>query len=160
MYQIRHVLHPTDFSNCSERAFQLAGSVARDYGARLLVLHVATPPPLVSPGELERVLERPAGYRGELEKKLRQLRWPDASVTIDYRLEVGEPVAEILRICRECNSDLIVMGTHGRTGMSRLLMGSVAEEVLRKASCPVMTVKALFAASGSEASTQPTEARA
>jgi len=90
---IRTVLHPTDFSERSEFAFRLACSLARGYGARLVVLHVAEPP------------------------------------------------MEILGVAEETKCDLIVMGTHGRTGLGRLLMGSVAEQVVRKATCPVLTVK-------------------
>jgi nucleotide-binding universal stress UspA family protein len=56
-------------------------------------------------------------------------------------LQEGDPATEILRIAQECKCDLIVMGTHGRTGVARLLMGSVAEHVVRKAECPVLVVK-------------------
>ena len=63
---------------------------------------------------------------------------------IDHRLTDGEPYAEILRVAEDDGCDLIVMGTHGRKGLRRLLMGSVAEQVVRQASCPVMTVKTPF----------------
>jgi hypothetical protein len=63
-------------------------------------------------------------------------------MTVEYRLVEGEPVREILRAARETACDLIVTGTHGRSGLDRLLMGSVAEQLLRKAPCPVLTVKA------------------
>ena len=63
---------------------------------------------------------------------------------MEYRVQDGDPVVEILEVTREAPCDLIVMGTHGRTGLGRLLMGSVAEQVLRRASCPVLTVRTPF----------------
>jgi nucleotide-binding universal stress UspA family protein len=70
------------------------------------------------------------------------MRPSDPKVRVRYLLVEGNPAAEILSAAREGNCDLIVMGTHGRTGLNRLLMGSVAEEVVRKAPCPVLTVRA------------------
>jgi nucleotide-binding universal stress UspA family protein len=70
---------------------------------------------------------------------------------VERRLEEGLAVTEVLRVAQEVNADLIVMGTHGRTGLARLLMGSVAEQVLRKALCPVLTVKTPFPATTSPA---------
>jgi len=66
---------------------------------------------------------------------------PHANVRMERRLEQGDATTEILRVAREESADLIVMGTHGRTGLGRLLMGSVAEQVMRRAPCPVLTVK-------------------
>jgi nucleotide-binding universal stress UspA family protein len=79
--------------------------------------------------------------RKALEKKLCLLLPADPAVHVEHRLKEGAPATEILRTARALECDLIVMGTHGRTGVGRLLMGSVAEEVLRKAPCPVLTVK-------------------
>lgn len=136
------ILVAADFSGCSEDAFQLARSLARDYGARLVVVHIATPPPLVTPGELEKALQRPDGYRADLERRLRSVYAADTSEHIEYRVGAGDPAAEILHLAVELRSDLLVMGTHGRTGVGRLLMGSVAEKVVRQASCPVVTLRA------------------
>ena len=141
MLTIRAILVAADFSACSEDAFRVARALARDYRARLIVLHVATPPPFVTPGELQRVLERPDGYRAELEGRLRQVYAADSPAGVEYRVQDGDPTVEILGVAREASCDLIVMGTHGRTGLGRLLLGSVAEQVLRKAACPVLTVK-------------------
>jgi nucleotide-binding universal stress UspA family protein len=141
MFPIRTILHPTDFSEYSQAAFQLACTLAHDHGARLILLHVATPPALVTYGELDRALERPSGYRRVLEQGLEKLQPPDSGTAVERRLEEGDPTAEILRLASEANCDLIVLGTHGRTGLSRLLMGSVAEQVVRRARCPVLTVK-------------------
>jgi nucleotide-binding universal stress UspA family protein len=73
-----------------------------------------------------------------------RLQAPNSGVEIDRRLTDGDPYAEILRVAQECSCDLIVMGTHGRTGLRRLLMGSVAEKVVRHAPWPVLTVKILL----------------
>jgi nucleotide-binding universal stress UspA family protein len=140
---IHTVLHPTDFSERSEYAFRLACSLARDYSARLVVLHVVTPPVVIY-GEGV-VPPEPETFRLEAEEKLNQLEAPAAGVGLERRLTEGEPVAEILRQAREIGADLIVLGTHGRTGLGRLLMGSVAEQVVRQAPCPVLTVRLPFA---------------
>jgi nucleotide-binding universal stress UspA family protein len=139
MLPIRAILHPTDFSDRSKFAFGLACSLARDYGARLVVLHVAEPPMAVAG---EGVLMLPPAFDLEpLREQLQQLRPEDPKLPAEHRLVQGDAATEILRVAEEAKCDLIVMGTHGRTGLGRLLMGSVAEQVVRKASCPVLTVK-------------------
>lgn len=161
MLPIRTILHPTDFSVHSEWAFRLACSLARDHGSRLVVLHVIPPDVhgerIVVYGERGSASIRPRGYYQALEK-LCQLRASDLKVSIEQQLEEGEPDAIILRVARESNCDLIVMGTHGRTGLRRLLMGSVAEEVVRKAPCAVLTVKTPFPETAPVRTTQPQEA--
>jgi nucleotide-binding universal stress UspA family protein len=145
MLPIRVILHPTDFSPRSEPAFQLACSLARDAGARLIVLHVlevplliysgvamAPPPPPPLPSEEE---------RRAIREQLRRVRPPDPAVAVEHRLEAGDPASGILQVAQETGCDLIALGTHGRTGLARLLMGSVAEKVVRGATCPVLTVK-------------------
>lgn len=151
MLNIRTILVAADFSGCSEDAFRIARALARDYRARLIVLHVATPPPLVTPGELQRALQRPDGYRAELEGRLRLVYAADFPAGVEYRVQDGDPATEILGVAREAQCDLIAMGTHGRTGLGRLLMGSVAERVLRKAACPVLTVKVPLASAHARA---------
>jgi nucleotide-binding universal stress UspA family protein len=142
MLSIRTILHPTDFTARSDCAFQLACALARAQGAQVVVLHVAAPlPPVVTPGG---VITDPAygDYEQGVCQRLCELRAPDPQVGVEHRLAEGEPATEILKVAQEVNADLIVMGTHGRTGIGRLLLGSVAEQVLRKALCPVLTVKA------------------
>jgi universal stress protein A len=141
MLRFSTILHATDFSPHSENAFQVACSLARDHGGKVIVLHVAespvvlggvmTPPP-------------PEDNLAAITEQLRKVQSPDGKIPVAHRLEEGEPVAEILRIAQEAKCDLIVIGTHGRTGLSHLLMGSVAEQVVRKATCPVLVVKTRF----------------
>jgi nucleotide-binding universal stress UspA family protein len=141
MTSIRTILHPTDFSDRSAPAFALACSLARDHGARVIILHVIPPP-----GSHAEVIARqePNSYRAEASDRLYRVRAPDGTVDLDHRLSDGDPGAEILRVAEDEGCDLIVMGTHGRTGLPRLLTGSVAEEVVRRAPCPMLTVKAPF----------------
>jgi nucleotide-binding universal stress UspA family protein len=144
MTTLRTILYPTDFSPRSEYAFGLACSLARDHGSRLIVLHVIEQPVFAYPG----VMTAPppplpsAEERQALRAKLDEIRPDDETIPVVHLLVQGDPSLSILQIAKEHPCDLIVMGTHGRTGLGRLLMGSVAEEVLRKASCPVLTVKA------------------
>ena len=138
MLAIKTILHPTDFSERSDFAFRLAFSLARDYGARLIVLHVAEPTVPVTPAG---ALLQPGINLDILREKLHQLRPPDPKIQVEHRLIVGNAATEILQVAEVSKCDLIVLGTHGRTGVARLLMGSVAEQVVRRASCPVLTVK-------------------
>ena len=142
MLAIKTILYPTDFSEHSGYAFELACALARDYGARLIVLHVAEPPSLVYGEGL--LPPDPEVLFQKAREQLNRLRVPDANVRAERRFETGDPTSEILRVAREVPADLIVMGTHGRTGMGRLLMGSVTEQVSRQAPCPVLTVKTPF----------------
>lgn len=145
MLSIQTILHPTDFSERSENAFQLACALTRDYGARLVVLHVVAP---LSPFAYGEGLPPPDPtiLLREAKDHLERLEVPGADARAERRLEKGDPAAEILRVAQEIDASLIVLGTHGRTGLGRLLMGSVAEQVVRKAACPVLTVTAPFPA--------------
>jgi nucleotide-binding universal stress UspA family protein len=136
MLAIRTILHPTDFSPLARHAFEVACSLAQDYQARLVLLHVHQPP--IPMGEL--VPSEPPEIRELLLRDLQELK-PAPGVAVEYRLEVG-PIAEgVLCAAAETKCDLIVLGTHGRGGLGRMLLGSVAESVLRKAPCMVLTVK-------------------
>jgi universal stress protein A len=137
--RIATILHPTDFSALSEHAFHLACSLARDHGGRVIVLHVAELP-LFAPGNAM-VHPPPGGIQEAIAGRLRGIQAP-GGVAVVHRLEEGDPVSEILRVAEETKCDMIVMGTHGRTGLAHLLMGSVAEQVVRKAKCTVLVVKA------------------
>lgn len=139
MSPILTILHPTDFSESAEAAFSLATVLARQHGARIIVLHVY-PPPL---SHAEAVARREGnGYEADLWRLLDHYVAPDPNTRVEYRLVEGGPTAEIVRIAEEENCDLIVMGTHGRSGLARLVMGSVADGVSRGATgCPVLTVR-------------------
>jgi universal stress protein A len=141
MLPIRTILHPTDFSERSAAAFRLACALARDYDAWLIALHVMPSEVVYAEGV---VLPTPQGYRLEMLDKLEEMRAEGPGVRIETRLAEGNPAEQINRLAAEVPCDLIVMGTHGRTGLGRLLMGSVAEQVVRKAPCPVLTVKQPF----------------
>jgi nucleotide-binding universal stress UspA family protein len=136
---LKNVLFATDFSPVSEAALQYAESVALRYGSKLIVAHVISPMEtrMVPPegwGACQQALEDAANVQiGELDRRLR--RFPH-ECTVRHGL-VLDAIAELIE---EKAADLLVVGTHGRSGFDRLLMGSVAEEVFRQARCPVMTI--------------------
>jgi nucleotide-binding universal stress UspA family protein len=136
---IRTILHPTDFSERSEAAFRLACSLARDHGARVILLHVLPPPMATYVGGV--MTPEPGGYDKECWDRLGRIQPDDPQVPVERLLAEGSPAEAILRAAGETQCDLLVLGTHGRTGLARALMGSVAEAVVRKAPCPVLTVK-------------------
>jgi nucleotide-binding universal stress UspA family protein len=138
MLPLHNVLVPTDFSDRSEYAFRLACLVARDSGARLTVLHVV-PPPMVS--YVGGVMTPEPPHYDEEWARLREVRPRDRTLPVEHLLAEGDPGTMILQAAQEKKCDLIILGTHGRTGLGRVLMGSVAEAVVRKAPCPVVTVK-------------------
>jgi len=144
MLPIHTILHPTDFSERSGHALRVACALARDYGARLVVLHAAeTPTVAFAEGFIPPDPEEPIrAARQEFE----QLEIPATGTPIERRFEIGDATEMILQAAHEVQADLIVMGTHGRTGLRRLLMGSVAEQIVRRATCPVLTMTAPFVA--------------
>jgi nucleotide-binding universal stress UspA family protein len=136
---IRKILYATDFSPYSNQAYFHAIALAEGHGASLAVVHVLSPvvisrsvSPVVSFNPEEREY-----WRGQLE----QIRPVNANIAVQHVLLEGDPGEEIINYATEASLDLIVMGTHGRTGLERLLMGSVAEKVLRGAPCSVLVVK-------------------
>jgi nucleotide-binding universal stress UspA family protein len=141
MLPIRTILHPTDFSEPSEHACRLAASLARDQGARLVLLHVVSPTALTEEMSFQAPADDPHQPVWEAFGRLESSNPCLRDLDVRKLVEVGDPLSVILRTAQDSSSDLIVMGTHGRTGLSHLLMGSVAEQVVRKATCPVLTVK-------------------
>jgi nucleotide-binding universal stress UspA family protein len=141
---IRKILCPTDFSEHTDAALGYASVLAAESGAMLYIVHVdeyrdAT----AALGEA--ALSYPAPWavadRCEVRQQLEKVRPTRPSVDFEHRYLSGGPIREIVDFAERENVDLIVMGSHGRTGISRLLMGSVAEGVARRAPCPVMIVK-------------------
>jgi nucleotide-binding universal stress UspA family protein len=131
MLTLKTILHPTDFSEPSQIALDLACGLASDYGAQLVIIHVMTGPPLL----------RSSSIAG-IQNKLDGLEIPTNGIDVVRRIEEGNPTAEILRMAQICRADLIVMGSHGRGAVQRWLTGSVAESVMRMAECPVLTLTA------------------
>jgi nucleotide-binding universal stress UspA family protein len=149
MLPIHTILHPTDFSVRAKSAFDLACALARDYEARLVVLHVQ--PPRMMGGEVQALITHPEEVEAELRAEMNKLQPHEGEIKIERVLKQGDAAKEILHESKEIHADLIVMGSHGRTGLARLLMGSTAENVSRRAHCPVLTVKHPFPETGSEA---------
>lgn len=146
MIILKHLLHPTDFSQGSEAALKYACSMAIQFNATLHLIHVIEEVAIFAP-------VMPFEVPPDFEE--RRLRFANESLTdLPYKvinhtgdvvrnLCTGAPVAEILRYARQNAIDMIVMGTHGHTGLEHVLIGSVAERVVRGAPCPVLTVRAV-----------------
>jgi len=147
----RKILFPTDFSSKGETALEYAASLARERNALLVIVHVQEPPAIYGEGSF--YYGDPEPDADLLRSMLLAVKPKDPAVACHHRFVQGFPAAAILSVAKEEDVDLIVMSSHGRTGLSRILMGSVAEEVMRKAECPVMVVKptALSEAATSEA---------
>jgi nucleotide-binding universal stress UspA family protein len=148
MKPIQTILHPTDFTEHSHYALELACALARDQGARLIVLHIV-PSPAPSGESGKRLAVRQAEccardltlYRDVRREQLDRLPLPGLDLPPMRLLKEGDIPSVILKAAAETACDLIVMGTHGWTGEVRRILGSVAEEVAAKASCPVVSVK-------------------
>jgi universal stress protein A len=140
----RRILCPTDFSHFTDAALGYASSLAAESGATLYIAHVdeylASSPVL---GEAALNYAAPWGVadRSEVRHQLDQVKPTASPVDYEHRYLEGNPVREIIAFAEREHMDLIVMGSHGRTGLSRLLMGSVAEGVARRAPCPVLIVR-------------------
>ena len=144
---VRTILLPTDFSECAAHAVPAAAQLARLWEARLVCLHVVEPvvpavgwTPVAEPlpvadisGRLEEAAERELPKVAGCEEC--------AGLDVEDVIAHGEAAAEIVRVARERGADLIVISSHGRTGLGRILFGSTAESVVRHAHCPVLVVK-------------------
>ena len=138
--QIRRILFPTDFSQNAEYAFQYALTFAREFAAKLYVLHVIYFPPQMPEYDIEQVIN---GLVKNAEKSLKRLieKTKETEVIFHPEVRVGTEYSEIIEFAEKEKIDLVVMGTHGRTGLAHAFLGSVAERVVRYTSCPVLTVK-------------------
>jgi len=136
---LKNILFATDFSPAAEAALRYAVGLAKQYGAKVHGLHVrfSATYPIVGPEAMPQVLEA-AEEQAKFEAK--QLHEMLATVPHEVTVTEGDLWPTLSEIVDQRKPDLIVMGTHGRTGMSRALLGSVAEETFRKSSCPVLTV--------------------
>jgi universal stress protein A len=133
------ILFATDFSLASDAALANAEALAKSTGAKLLIVHVEEPPLAYGGGELYYGLPEPSSER--ILKMLEDVRPKDPAVAFTHRLTMGDPASEIVRIAGDEKAEMIVIGTHGRSGVSRLLMGSVAEAIVRKSPCPVLVYR-------------------
>ena len=143
MLAIRTILHPTDFSEPSANAFRMACALARDYSANLIVLHVlqrpilhyagvmTAPPPTPTPEERQAAIH-----------KLHAVDPTDRLIAVEHLFEEGDPATVIAEVATREHCDLIVMGTHGRSLLSRLLTGSVTQKVNQLVACPILTMRA------------------
>lgn len=143
--QFRHILAPTDFSEYSKKAIVSALELAKTFGARLTILHVVELPPYPIEGFVPSSVS--SSFIEDLERQatedLAQIA-PEAEtsgVEVTRMVAVGTPYRKILDVAEAEQVDLIVMATAGRTGFSHLVMGSIAERVVRTATCPVLTIR-------------------
>jgi nucleotide-binding universal stress UspA family protein len=141
MIALKRILVPCDFSDTSVAAVRYAIALARNFGARLHVLHVG------DRAQSQFESEFPIGLEGAVgdavRERLLRIVTPQEKVELnpEFAVRPGTPAAEIVRYAQDANIDLIVMGTHGRGLVGHMVMGSVAEKVVRTASCPVLTVR-------------------
>ena len=145
MLTLRTILVPVDFEEASEHALVAATDLAKTFGAKLVLVHAYELPFYPYPGGASPVpsTDLPKAIRDAATAGLDTLvARVKGKVPVEAVLKIGPPADEILYAAKEKNADLIVMGTHGRKGIAHVLLGSVAEKVLRRATVPVLTVHA------------------
>jgi universal stress protein A len=144
--QIKRILVPTDLSEFSQHAVRYGCEFARRFDAELHLLTVVQDVVALIP-EPGMAFPAPGEYMQELRdassEALSRIPGPDlaAGLSITREVRVGTPFVEIVRHAREIDADLVVIGTHGRSGLAHVLLGSTAEKVVRKSPCPVLTVR-------------------
>jgi nucleotide-binding universal stress UspA family protein len=144
MTEIKKILVPTDFSGHAGHAADLAVDLARKVGGEICFLHVYDYPTYVLPdGALLPAADVVSNMMADMQERFQVLtaKHADSGVPMSTQSRQGVPLTEIVRFAQEWGADLIVMGTHGRTGIQHFLIGSTAEKVVRKAPCPVLTVR-------------------
>jgi nucleotide-binding universal stress UspA family protein len=145
--KIRSILVPTDFSECGNYALSYAASLARRFGASIICVHVIEPivPTVGYSGMTEPlpIADISEQLESSAERELPKLAGCEdcAGLEIEELIVHGEAASEIVRVAKERAVDLIVVSSHGRTGLGRILFGSTAEAVVRHAFCPVLVVK-------------------
>src|SRR4030095_2913719 len=145
--QIRSILLPTDFSECGNYALAYATSLARTFGASILCIHVIEPmvPTVGYSGMTEPlpIADISDQLEDSAERELPKLAECDECTGLEVEEVIvhGEAASEIVRVAKERQVDLIVVSSHGRKGLGRILFGSTAEAIVRHAPCPVLVVK-------------------
>jgi nucleotide-binding universal stress UspA family protein len=144
MLAIRKILVPTDFSDCSEAALEYGRHLAQAFGASLHLLHVVQDP-YTQPWAAE-AFPAPLGdllvqWEEQARKRMLDALPEGERARTTIVTQIGSPFFEIVRYAQDEKMDLIVLGTHGRGPIGHMLLGSVAEKVVRKAPCPVLTVR-------------------
>jgi nucleotide-binding universal stress UspA family protein len=145
MVSIKKILCPVDFSACSDEALKYAAYLALKESAKLYLIHVIdvrmygheTPISFKMPEPDAETIER---MKKELKASISSQKIYE-KINLETIVTVGIPATEIIKAAKEKQVDMIVMGTHGRTGLAHVIVGSVAENVVRRASCPVLTVR-------------------
>ncbi len=145
MIKIERILFPTDFSSCAKHALKYALDFASERGAKLYILHVIPKLniPIGAGGVTYPVSKIYEDMEGEAKKNIHRLvpkRFLE-KIKVENIIVRGTPFVDIIRLAKKYDIDLIVIGTHGRTGLAHALLGSTAEKVVRKAPCPVLCVK-------------------
>ena len=142
-FRLKHILVPVDFSECSRKALRYALPFARQFGSGITLLHVVETAYVMGEFGVADYAAMAADLSTEAERQLR--RMADAEIgpaaACNILVRPGRPATEIAEAARELAADLIVIATHGRTGLKHVLLGSVAENVVRHAPCPVLTVR-------------------
>ncbi|XZE18719.1 universal stress protein [Pirellulaceae bacterium SH449] len=130
------ILCPVDYSNCSDYALELACRICNSSHSKMIVLAVTDP----AKDESESRSMADA-FANNAKAKIRDQMFEEKGVAVEHLSLRGKPAEVIVQIASAKHADAIVMGTHGRTGWSKLMLGSVAQEVMRTAHCPVITVR-------------------
>ena len=139
--KLKNILVPTDFSKISHKALEYAVPIAKQFGARITMLHVIEPLPY--PVDLTYVPLGEGFPIQPIEEDLNALakRMVEPQLLKEVLVRVGPAYEEITNVARDCEADLIVITTHGRTGIRHVVMGSTAERVVRHSPCPVLVVR-------------------
>jgi nucleotide-binding universal stress UspA family protein len=143
MLALKQIMVPIDFSEPSEAALKYGIALARGFNAKLHLLHVVAKAAAEGSGSVEYPIGLFERMRDEAREHLHRILTGHQAEDIrsEFTIRVGTPYVEIIRYAKDRDIDLIVMGTHGRGLVAHMLMGSVAENVVRRAPCPVLTVR-------------------